>query len=678
MAMRARTPLSAASFLLLAIPGCAAGVQDPGPPPEEARASAPLPPPPVAGPEAPAAAGDIGELADAAARAGPTRDPAELVRRLDLLVRAGHEADAIPVLDALRAADPPVPDVAIERFAHDWIVTGRDDLAMRLIERFPGTRSRATFILLERRALADGWETVDRWAAEREPANPDGWLRERLQMREKFGTARLLLDEVAAAARKTPADMDGFLRWIEAGEAVSPRPDASWIAACAEPVLAFDGARLGRRLHEGRAFAAAVRILDRSLATPFTPADADALRAWFREHQARMRPGPDTDGNWEAILRRTTRFALADSLLGSGEAARAQTVLEALAADAEATGDLPDLFLAGRIQAGSGARVIEKRVLAAEVVEADTADYWRHRVAYFKGRKEPDRVREATAGLLAVIERKLPSVTWGSAPDQRLSLVEDKASAVGLLSGKRAAFDVLHGELAPLLDAKSEEWRLLYGLAYDYAEFLDAEDPVLWRYLGERADWSHAEHRLLMGLAASLDGSSRDSLWTRAEALAASGPPERGKELGRVMTATGAHARAVEVLRSVVGRLTDPEARRSAAFSLLGACEGAGDWRGAEAAWRLLLENAGPGALTVELRQWAGKPALTAARAGAADDALRLWAAKVDLDRGEFSDLDRLRKLGLGERLRAFYGDLVARDPGAAPCVARALAVLGD
>jgi hypothetical protein len=48
----------------------------------------------------------------------------------------------------------------------------------------------------------------------------------------------------------------------------------------------------------------------------------------------------------------------------------------------------------------------------------------------------------------------------------------------------------------------------------------------------------------------------------------------------------------------------------------------------------------------------------------------------VNLDRGELSGLEEMRAAGLGERLRAFYGDLLARDPKAAAAVERALTKL--
>jgi hypothetical protein len=144
------------------------------------------------------------------------------------------------------------------------------------------------------------------------------------------------------------------------------------------------------------------------------------------------------------------------------------------------------------------------------------------------------------------------------------------------------------------------------------------------------------------------------------------------------MTNTDADGRAVPILESVVTRLTDRRARGSAAATLLNACDAVGNWRSAEAAWAILLADPGSWLYPGEMRSWAGKPATAAARSGAADEAMRLWAAKVNLDRGELSGLEELKKHGMGERLRAFYRNLEARDPKAKPCTARALALLGN
>jgi hypothetical protein len=63
--------------------------------------------------------------------------------------------------------------------------------------------------------------------------------------------------------------------------------------------------------------------------------------------------------------------------------------------------------------------------------------------------------------------------------------------------------------------------------------------------------------------------------------------------------------------------------------------------------------------LSEESRKWA----LAAARAGAHDEAMRLWRLKANIDRGNLYGLSELARLGLKERLRSFYRQLAQDDP---------------
>src|SRR5262245_7027363 len=55
---------------------------------------------------------DVTTLAGSLAGAPASRDAAELLFRFEVFVRAGHDEDALATLDALAAADPPLPSFA--------------------------------------------------------------------------------------------------------------------------------------------------------------------------------------------------------------------------------------------------------------------------------------------------------------------------------------------------------------------------------------------------------------------------------------------------------------------------------------------------------------------------------------------------------------------------------------
>jgi hypothetical protein len=85
---------------------------------------------------------------------------------------------------------------------------------------------------------------------------------------------------------------------------------------------------------------------------------------------------------------------------------------------------------------------------------------------------------------------------------------------------------------------------------------------------------------------------------------------------------------------------------------------GKGDWQAAE---KLMLKGE-------DLSGWAPmnglfRVSLVAARAGAIGDAVRLWRANANLDRGQLYGLDQLAATKAKEPLREMYVQMKKQDP---------------
>lgn len=606
---------------------------------------------------------DLSVLAAALAEAPGTRHGAELLYRLEVFVRAGHDARALAVLDELAAADPPltweiteVVDALVDREA--------DALAVRALERFPDARPGRGHVLLRRRAAELGWEAADRWALERQPAAPEYWVRERLQFRREHGQAGALFAELVAGARSHPGDLARFLLLDQVRHLVEPAPDLGWMGSTFQPRSAFDAARFAREVGGP----GAVALLESALAMPVSAEDLAVLREWVSANHSMAMFQRDDDA-WRAWLRDSIRWSLVEAYRVAGMASQAQVLLQELARESSEQDGIPDipLFVAGRVQSESGARVVEDAVIAAEEEQRDSPEYWSRRAAYYAGRGE--RGEE-----LAAVERALAVTEWDESEPttyvRRHGLVLHRAR---LLPGA-AAFAFLRAEAASLPAASEYEGRLVYMIADHHAELVSADEPLFWRHLEAATAWSLTEERLLKVLAEKHAPEKRADFWARAERVAGAHAGGRVPVLAWVAHRQGEVLRAVRMLGPVLAQVPEGEARETAAVTLFEAGRDAGEWALAESAWPFARRTLGPH----ETAPWLAGLASAQARAGAADEALRTWAHAANLDRRELSALPDLVRAGLRPRLVAFYEDIAARDPAASELVGRVLATLAE
>lgn len=350
---------------------------------------------------------DRGEWVDQWLSAKTPPDTPRRLVRLNLMVRDGRWGEARDTLRAfMKHANEydrgRMDDVAA--FLIDW---GHDNLAREVIENYPQRVPRNIRRMWGRWQERVGTPEVDDWLAARQAAtyeidhqrgpNPyisqqqdvGYWISQRVNFINDHASHAALLDECYRRAQAAPQHLQHVFDWIyiaqvrppkpaapEGGLAVlfpepEPLPMADWIVGYAEQLSAYHAYVLGKRVERSPWPDVAARVLEHALATPYTDADQSVLRRITRTCVNGLYRAMPTREQQERSLRRETRAALARAYVKSGQAERAQPILEALIA--EYGDDLPRslITLSGQTQSATGQRVIQNRILDAEPESQD-------------------------------------------------------------------------------------------------------------------------------------------------------------------------------------------------------------------------------------------------------------------------------------------------------------------
>src|SRR5438034_4609330 len=306
-----------------------------------------------------------------------------LMWRLAVFARAGQRARVHQTLQELAAA-------------RDWncsFSAGKEFVRQQSSEDLTGLRFYYERLCPSDASRADDfvrrWEQegdlrqLDSWLAARSAR--DEWLTELISLRRKLGTGSKLFEQLADELRADPANralLDRYLRAAQFGA----NQDVAWLADVVPMRLAFDYYDLGSRLLHSHG--AAARLLEKSLALPFTEQDAKLTSdLFYRSRQM----APPIKVNWEKQLRYWTKRDLAETYKALNQPLSAQPLVEELVnmkGDDFEAGDAHTL--AGMVQAASGQRVVETKILRDEVSRRGTAEYWIERAQYYSGRDEEE------------------------------------------------------------------------------------------------------------------------------------------------------------------------------------------------------------------------------------------------------------------------------------------------
>jgi hypothetical protein len=595
-----------------------------------------------------------------------TVSTAPLLWRLAVFARAGQRTRVRQTLAQLAAAP-------------DWNCPGSD--AKYFVRSAGGEDLLDLRFYYERLCPADAdgaegfvrvWEKqgelkeLDSWLAARSSTS-DEWLMQRIYFRKRQGSVNEVIDELAQELRANPGDSNRLDRYLRA-TAYGEKQDVGWVADVFKMRLAFDYFDLGSRLSE-RAPGAAVRLLEKSLALPFTDDDARLVENFYQRGRSIV---PARKINWEKQLRYWSKHALAESYKALNQPLAAQPLVEELTSmkgdDIEMSGVHE---LAGAVQSGSGQRVVETKLLREEATRRDTAEYWIERADYYNGRDEDQlQLQTYREGLLAVPNHPRDA----KAANQRLELVRRFAFFLGDSDDD----DARQAELVKLLKREFTSAPPETDYAFRIAELLTQDElevealrislltskPALFaRLLAARKEWEQSEQSLIESVttADEVTTEQKKKIWAELERLIDNPGSTRAYTMAQVMIASEEWPRAIALLDGYVRNAlpSNWDGYKPAAMrDLLNAYAKAGDWKAAE---RFLYQQRD--LFSDSYAALLATIAVAAGKRGATDDAIRLWRLSANLDRRDLSNLNQLAQTSAKPELQKLYLQMKKEDP---------------
>ncbi len=339
---------------------------------------------------------DIGAWAREEAKTPAGKDARALLMRLALFIRAGHHDALQALLPAMAELPASVQRRALSDAAKSLIHREEWGLVRSLLDHAPQARPGDAVRFLDAWAEKQGPAEVATWLEARVKVDPDGWLAYLVPFRKRMGTADALLEELEREVRTHPEDLSIAYRFVRVQGCVDRAADVTWMADVCRPRLAVNCLSLADMLM-GLSPSTAIIFLERSLAMPFTDADATALETTATS--GRRPPRADVEQNF----RNRTKRGLMGAYRRVGDVDKAQTILAELTA--KYPGGVPPSHLAreaGETQKASGARDVEDNIKKAEATRTDSAAYWMVRAQYYIGREEKTEVEKAFKKALAI------------------------------------------------------------------------------------------------------------------------------------------------------------------------------------------------------------------------------------------------------------------------------------
>jgi tetratricopeptide (TPR) repeat protein len=367
-------------------------------------------------------------------------------------------------------------------------------------------------------------------------------------------------------------------------------------------------------------------------------------------------PAPSVRTNFAANM----RDELAQCFMSMGRNEEAQKWMEEANAIRTKNGLGRNSQFAGRVQAASGAHVVENEIKAEEKTQEDNPNYWLERARYYAGRNQPADEEQAFKKALALTKPEPePAHSFKGNYDVRAVVLGQYA---GFFLGQHREAEgvaLLRKELAEAPADAASAKQAAHRLAFDFTNYLKVDDAVLWRWLEIRPQWESNEERLLWEMLKRANQGELDKYLTHAEELALNVDPTRAATLGWVENRMQLARRSLPLLQYAVANAKDDELRQRWTFTLLESYLDTGDWKHAEE----VFPTASKRLTDSELPQWYGRIAVVAAKAGDKDDALRMWKRVANYDLTCINYLDEMARAGLKTELTEFYREFGQKLP---------------
>jgi hypothetical protein len=530
-------------------------------------------------------------------------------------------------------------------------------------------------------------EELDSWLTKRSVVG-NSWFTIRLERMLKRRTAQPILDELAAQVRQIPGDKQALLDYLSTvkhaqeyssglnrylNASTDPKKDkhyetfeneTNWLGDVFSLPGASENHDFGASVDQVNP-SLAIKYYLESLAKPVTPQEVRLLAQKYPIHSN----GPPRNIDWEKQLRYWTKQKLAAAYQRTSQAALAQPLIEELVTS---KGD--DIFttemyrLAGAVQSGSGARVVESKVLQDEATRSKSIEYWGQRVDYYEGRGESERVVQTFSDALANLppqNRGWFAQRIGYSCQYRLRAKEDfeqlkpRLTQILLTEFEKVGADA--DSAIKIIKAASKD-------ACDLSEFIEAifikRRDVLVPLFEKNAEWFGGESNILIELLADkrLSAEQKSFYFSELEKIASRGSLERRLRLAYVFGEIKEHPRRITLLHSYLKQASqnpaNKAARESAARSLFDSYVETADWQSAE---KLLLGN--QDSFLPNWGNYLERLAICAGQQDSPKDAVRIWLKAVNFNGHSPFGLINLAETPAKPLLREYYVQMKRQDP---------------
>jgi tetratricopeptide (TPR) repeat protein len=593
---------------------------------------------------------DLGQLAKQTLAAPKPQTAEAWLRALAILARAEYRNATQKFLGS-RPAFMQGWNFAIHVLVSESNAVGDLELARRLCELFPEQTDRSDWFAAWANQTPP--EKVDQWLAARAKTGVTHWLRLRLKYRAEKNTEQPLLEEFAARVRKHPESDVAVTDFLAAVDATGKKQNIEWLAETVRFRLAAPLYFLSRRLHHSPQ--AILTLLERARVIPFTHAEVN----WYREYIRRNKFAylPLNDVLTEEQLSQWIDAGLMDAYQRAGQADKAQALLEKLTkANPNGLPTAFQAFNAGQIQAGSGARVIEQRILQAEIEQDNTPQYWLKRAEYYAGRKEEKQAIEAYEKALSLAPIKND---FSDAVRTQVLSVYARLLWLKNVEMPTEAFALLRRELklAPTDSdyARSIVTEMLY-FDNNTRRLIAGDDVDLWRFALAQKDLARTTS-LLHVLLERTPKANQETRFTQIEETIVSRSPENFQIWGDSLLQLREPKRAMVWLQKARDTKPDDYHRSLIIGSLWRAYEMLSDWRGMET---LLSEQKEIG---ISYAQLFMNIAVAAAQSGKRETAIKYFRLWANQDRRLAPNFYPLPAHGLSDVINACYFNMAQQEP---------------
>lgn len=618
---------------------------------------------------------DLRGFADELAQTKGTRVD-DLLVRLEVFDRAGR-TDKVreTVVQLSEAVD--LPPIAEQK----WILEivrrkiGQDLPALQIyyarLAEDDGYYETNPFISLWR---SEGGEGLDDWLTKR-AAYGTSWFTILLQQRTKLGTVQPIFDALADQVRQDPFNKEirgrylGYVKMAqEYRRQVEPRAfesETDWLGDVLVAQTAFDAYEYGQEIDPVNPRLAIKYYLE-SLSKPVT---SNEIADLGQKHRTWASHGPQPIIDWEKQLRYWTKEKLAAAYQRTEQSILAQPLIEELAATtADDIMSRNDLRLAGAVQAGSGIRAIESKVLIDEATRSTSIEYWIERVDYYIGRGESELVIQAVREALPKVpaEQKQRFLSrFESVFDYPLS--QDKQ--VVQLKSQISQILINEFNAAPIgSDLAFEIVGIASSEGFGLEDFMEAmfvrRSDVLTPLFDKQADWDGYTYWVLRYILRDERISPERKLFyfNELERMASRGSIRRKLVLEDVFKDVNENSRRIplilDYLRLVKKTADNESSITNVLQSLFDAYTKVGNWQAAE---KLLMER--QPVFLLNLGSWLQRLAISAARQNDVDDALRIWLKAVNISGHARFGLINLAATPAKPILRKYYLEMKQRTP---------------